>query len=222
MKMFGAPISPYCRKVQLVMAHKAIPFEWEFVTPGPDNHSYTEISPMGKIPAIQTEDGFTLADSSVIIAYLEKRFPNHSLYPTNPEDYAKALFFEEFADTALSEACTGLYFQKRIGPLAFGLPTNEDKVSEIMARSLPNALAILERLLPENGWIVNNQYSVADVAVGAMLISLPHMDIEIDNGTYPKTSQFLNTFMQREEVKTQIETENYAFATFQKQRMQTA
>ena len=61
---------------------------------------------MGKVPVIRDSamgSDATLPDSSVICAYLEKKQPNPALYPGEPFSLARALWYEEYADTALAE-----------------------------------------------------------------------------------------------------------------------
>ena len=61
-----------------------------------------EVSPLGRVPALKNDTDH-IADSAVIAAYLEKKFPDTTpLYPDDPAMYAKALWFENFADHVLS------------------------------------------------------------------------------------------------------------------------
>jgi len=52
----------------------------------------------------------------LIIAYLEKVHQENPLYPDDAEMLAKALWFEEFADTQLATAYNAIYFQRLVGP----------------------------------------------------------------------------------------------------------
>jgi glutathione S-transferase len=100
-KLLGAFGSPFVRKAYVALTEKGISFEHEQVIPFGVSPEYRKISPLGKIPAYQDGDK-TLADSSVIIAYLEKIHPLPALYPSDPYDYARALWFEEFGDGGLA------------------------------------------------------------------------------------------------------------------------
>jgi len=53
----------------------------------------------------------------VICAYLERTHPNPPLYPSDPYDYARALWFEEYADGGLVTVIgPKVFFQKVVGP----------------------------------------------------------------------------------------------------------
>src|SRR5262249_47350872 len=89
-----------------------------------------EISPLGRMPAYRDGD-LTLADSSVIIAYLERVHPSPALYPSDARDYARALWFEEYGDGGLSPIVgPKIFFQKIAGPAFFKLLTDEAVVNK--------------------------------------------------------------------------------------------
>ena len=78
--VYGVPASPFVRKVLVALTEKGIANDREDVIPVNVSAEYRKISPLGKIPAFRDGD-LTLADSSVIIAYLEKTKPEP------PEDF---------------------------------------------------------------------------------------------------------------------------------------
>jgi len=213
-QLYGVPLSPYCRKVQLAFAYREIPYELVATPPGGSGADFLLASPLRKIPAIKTEQGHQFADSSVIIAYFEKASNDKPLYPTDLGDFAKALFLEELADTKLSEAASALYFQLILSPTIYGKPADEKRVEQLKQELIPAQLALLETLLPESGWLVSNSYSVADVSVGAHLINLWHTDFKIDTNLYPRVATFFDAFMQREDVKKHLQTEQQALQHF--------
>ena len=86
------------------------------------NPEFRKLSPLGKIPAL-TDGDATLPDSSVICAYLERKYPERPLYPSDPYAYGRALWFEEYADSALV-AVIGpkIFFQKVVNPMLLRPP----------------------------------------------------------------------------------------------------
>ena len=72
--LYGAPLSPFVRKVRLCLLEKALDYQLEIITPFGQPAWYRELNPLGRIPALRDGD-FTLADSSVICQYLEERYP---------------------------------------------------------------------------------------------------------------------------------------------------
>ena len=71
MLLYGASASPFVRKVRVVLAEKGLAYEREDLIPINVSPEFRKISPLGKIPALRDGER-TLADSSVICAYLER------------------------------------------------------------------------------------------------------------------------------------------------------
>src|SRR5262245_9129477 len=98
MKLYGALLSPFVRKVKIMLEEKGIAHECENLIPLPKTPELLAMNPVGKIP-ILVDGELTIPDSSVICAYLEKTHPAPAVYPSDPAEYARALFLEEYADT---------------------------------------------------------------------------------------------------------------------------
>ncbi|MBL4631710.1 MAG: glutathione S-transferase N-terminal domain-containing protein, partial [Paraglaciecola sp.] len=96
--LHGVSASPYVRKVAAVLNTKNIEFTVNSIIPFGDKSELLALNPLGKIPVYQ-DDNVTLADSSVICAYLEKNHANTPIYPADATEYANALWLEKYADT---------------------------------------------------------------------------------------------------------------------------
>jgi glutathione S-transferase len=83
----GFGVSNYYNKLKLILLEKEIPFEEALVYPW-QRDTYWESSPLGKIPFIETEDG-GLSESQVILDYLEEKYPDKPLYPSQIYSRAK-------------------------------------------------------------------------------------------------------------------------------------
>lgn len=205
--LYGVPPSPFVRKAMLAHAYKNIPFEIKITMPGSEDEEFRQASPTGKVPAYKTDDGVAFADSSVIIAYLERISANNSLYPNNASAYAQALWFEEWADSELTQAISALYFQRIIGPKFFNHTTDLKRVDEILTALIPKVFDLLESRLTADHWLVGDELSVADIAVGGCLISLLHADYQIEQVKWPKVYSYNEQFLALSIVKEQIAIE---------------
>lgn len=207
--LYGVPPSPFVRKAMLVMAYKDVPFEFKVTFPGSDDPEFREASPLGKVPAFRTDDGFGFSDSSVITAYLERAYSQNPVYPADNNDFAKALWLEEFADTKMMDATAALYFQRVLGPKFFNHETDEARVKELEETLIPKQLDYVESQLQE-GWLVNDSFSIADISVGVNLMNLFHADFAIDPERWPKLASYNNRFMSEQQVKGQLAVEQQA------------
>src|SRR6185369_6385687 len=114
LKIHGALLSPFVRKVRVVLAEKQVPYELVPANPFEKSPAFLKLSPLGRIPALEDEHGRSLADSSVIAEYLEERFPEPALFPRDPYDRARVRWFDEYADGGMAASLTAKVFFQRV------------------------------------------------------------------------------------------------------------
>lgn len=73
------PLSPYCRKVRLVLAEKKLPFELRIERVWNRREEYLHLNPAGSVPTLVDDNGQVVADSSVICEYLDELYPDTPL-----------------------------------------------------------------------------------------------------------------------------------------------
>lgn len=208
----GVPLSPFVRKVRVVLAEKGIPYELRPVMPADPSEEFRRISPLGKIPVFQ-EGEFTLPDSSAIAAYLERAHPEPSLFPSDPQRYGRALWFEEYADSRLAETVGPVFFQRIVSPRVFKKPSDEELVRRTLAEKVPVAFDYLERELGDEEFLVGGRFSIADVAVATQLQSFRHAGEEIERAGWPRLARFAERVLSRPSFKDCIEEEGKLLAS---------
>ena len=108
LKIYGALLSPFVRKVRCVLTEKQVAYELVATNPFDKSSEFLRRSPLGRIPALEDEEGRSLADSTVIAEYLEERFPTPPLFPRDPYDRARVRWFDEYADGGRTPSCASL------------------------------------------------------------------------------------------------------------------
>ena len=210
LKLFGANPSPFVRKVKVVLAEKGLSFDQEQTSPFPPSAEFKKISPLGRIPAFQDGDK-TLADSSIISAYLERTHPQPSLYPTDPYGNARALWFEEYGDSGLSPIIGGkMFFNKVVGPLLMKLPFDEALFRKAEQEELPPMFSYLEGEL-KGDFIVGNSFTIGDISLGSQFVSLTLSGVTPDAAKWPKLSAYLGRIHSRPSFKPLIEGDKKMF-----------
>ena len=199
--LYGAPVSPFVRKVMVALAEKNIAYEHDPVVPAIAPAEFKrvskEVSPLGRIPAYRDGD-FSLADSSVIIAYLERVKSLPALYPSDTRDYARALWFEEYGDGGLAPIIGGkIFFQRIAGPAFFKQPTDEAVVSKAINEELPPLLDYLESQLGHGDWLVGSSFSIADVGVATQFAQASLCGVSPEAKRHPKLTAYVNRALAR-------------------------
>ncbi len=205
-RIHGVSASPFVRKVLIAMAEKGLPFETVPVMPFAPTPEFKKISPLGKIPVYEDGD-FFLADSSCILAYLEKAHPAPPLVPADPKLYGKALFLEEYADTRLAEAVGGVFFERVVKGVVLKQPVDEERVRKAVAEQVPAALDYLEAIGPDGEGIVGGRFGVADIAIGSQLVNLAHAGERIDPARHPRMAAYAERLHARPSFKALIDQE---------------
>ena len=81
MKLFYSPNSPYARKCRVVALEKGVALEQVAVDISTDPPELLKVNPLGKIPALVTDDGLNICDSPVICEYLDTLGKAEALTP---------------------------------------------------------------------------------------------------------------------------------------------
>jgi glutathione S-transferase len=204
--LWGVKASPYVRKVMVALSEKQIPYEQKEILPKvlleltgqvvPND--FLHASPLGKIPALQVNN-FCIADSSVISAYLDRKFITGSLlYPHNPEKYAKTLWFERYADTTLSDITyKKIFMENVIKPALLDQKSNREIVEYAMLNELPPILDYINESVTENLWIAGDHFSIADIAIVVQFLALKTSGFEISENRWLGIKSYLKKVLDR-------------------------
>ncbi len=206
LKLIGAHLSPFVRKVRVVLAEKNLSYEHDPMLPFGVSDEYKRMNPVGKIPTL-TDGDKVLPDSSAICVYLEKIQPEPSLYSDDAYELARTLWFEEFADSGFLNGTIVPFQQRILRPIFFKEETEEDKIEEALTVTLPPFFDYLERELGDNEWLIGGRFSLADIATAAQFVSFQHGDAEIDSARWPKLAAYIERVLARPSFKAIVEEE---------------
>jgi glutathione S-transferase len=207
MILYGSSLSPYVRKVLAYAGEKRI--ELDLQPTGFPNHSpeYLEASPFKKMPALRDGD-FTLADSSAIIQYLEAKFPEPALIPTEPRARGKVTWFDEFSDTILTSCGAKMFFNRVVAPRFLGREGDLAAADVAEREELPPILDYLERVVPDAGkFLVGDRITLADIAVASPFANLAHLKCKIDAGRHGRVQAYVDSILSRPSFATWVERE---------------
>lgn len=208
-KVIGAGLSPFVRKVRVALAEKGIPYEHDPMVPFGVSPEYKRKHPLGKIPLLEV-DGRPIPDSSAICAYLEKIQPQPALYPSDPFEHARAIWFEEFADAGLLAGAVHFFQQRVLQPLFFKKPGDEALVEKAASETLPPLFDYLEQELGGNDYLVGNRFTIGDLSVGSILVNYRHGKGEVSASRWPKLAAYLERVLGRPSFKGLIEEDRRA------------
>lgn len=194
--IYGANVSPFVRKVRVLLAEKGVDYTLEQINVFAPPDWFLAISPAKRIPVLRDTDiaeDFTIPDSSVICAYLERRHPEPAMYPADDADYARALFIEEYADSELMPAFGGGVFRPRIVfPLAKKVAPDEETVADAVANKLPPLYDVVNGWIAGKEFFVGDRLSIADISVASMFCNMRHAEVLPDPARWPDLAAYID------------------------------
>jgi glutathione S-transferase len=175
--LYDAARCPYCARARIVLAEKGVEFETVEIDLSDRPAWIYEKNPTGRVPVIE-EDGWALPESAVIMEFLEERYPEPPLLPTDPVGRATVRLLV-FRDHDLTDP----YYAFRRG---------EDGAAE----QLDAALARLDVDLYERDFLGGAEYGLADITYVPWIIRARDM-LGVNLSGYPSLGAWLERLEER-------------------------
>ncbi len=100
LELYQFEFAQYCEKVRLILDYKGLDYKKVEVTPGIGQLEVFKMSGQRQVPVLK--DGDTvIADSTEIALYLDRKYPEKPLIPTEPLLRGQCLLIEEWADESI-------------------------------------------------------------------------------------------------------------------------
>lgn len=209
--VYGAPLSPFVRKVRLFLAEKDLEYSLEIILPFGQPAWFRDLSPLGRIPALKDGD-FSLADSSVICQYLEDNYPEHPLLGRNAEQRAHVRWLEKYSDYELAPLCTFSVFRNRALKPSMGQPCDEAAVQSTLTEKLPAHFDYLEQALGTAEYFVGDSLTLADLAFACQVINMEHGGEQLDAQRWPNLAALYRRVNARPSVQALLPGEQKVLA----------
>ncbi|MEA5517086.1 glutathione S-transferase family protein [Nodularia sp. UHCC 0506] len=160
--------------IQWYLEELAVPYEFVMLDMQAGEHKqpeYLKINPMGKVPAIVDGD-FQLWESGAILLYLADKY---SKTPLSPEERGIFSQWVLFSNATLG---TGIFIE-----------ANRE-------REMPRLLTPLNEIFERQSFLLGDEFTVADVAVGSILAYIPIM-LKLDLSAYPGVLNYIQRMSER-------------------------
>jgi glutathione S-transferase len=178
--LYGVGLSPFVRKVRVVLAEKRIPYDHDPVMPSNPDPEYRKMSPLGKVPAFR-DGNHAFSDSSVICQYLFQRGVGVLLEPERPSELVGVPGVQRRLRVQALEVFGPKVFLPRIVEKEFmGKEPDEAAIQKVIDEQLPPRFDYLESQLGNGPYLVGKQLTIGDVAVASMFVTLFHAGEGVD------------------------------------------
>ena len=168
MLLYEHPLSSYAQKVKIALREKGVAFTAQLpagLGGGRDAPEFAVINPRLEVPVlVDGED--RIFDSTVILEYIEERWPDPALLPSMPGARAFARITEEVCDTHYEAVNWGyseiIWFRRAKGELAERMKTEAARQTVVLQSWLTERLG-------GDPWFGGGQFGWADAAVAPMV-----------------------------------------------------
>ena len=178
MKLVGSKTSPYVRKCRVILAERALPFEFVEESAWNAGTTVPRYNPLNKVPALVMDDGESIYDSRVICEYLDA-ISGGTLLPSDPAQRARVRRYEALGDGLADAGITVFLERKREA-------SRQDPAW--IARQLDKvkaALAAIEVAIGGGDYLGGKQPNMADIACACALFwsefRMPELNVRQDH-----------------------------------------
>jgi RNA polymerase-associated protein len=183
--LYDAARCPFCARVRIVLAEKGVPYETVEIDLADRPAWLYEKNPRGKVPVLE-EDDVIVPESSVIMEYLEERYPEPALLPADPADRAAArLWIWDF--------------DRRLGDDYYAARRGADGADELLA----GRLAALDMWLEGHRYLAGAAYSLADIAYVPWLLRAQQL-LGVDLAPFEALSRWVDELVTRSAVAAEL------------------
>jgi glutathione S-transferase len=173
--LYHLPLSPFSRKVRLVLAEKRLPFELRLEKVWERRPEYVDLNPAGTVPTLIEDNGLAVPDSGVICEYLEEAYPDTPLMGRTLAERVEVrrlvAWFDGKFNAEVTRSLLGEKFEKRL--MGRGNPDATAMRTGYLA--IRHHMQYIGWLSETRKWLGGATISFADFAAAAHLSALDYI-----------------------------------------------
>jgi len=181
MQLFSGTTCPFSQRCRFVLFEKSMDFEIRDIDLYNKPEDIAVMNPYGQVPILVERD-LVLYESNIINEYLDERFPHPQLMPVDPVMRARTRLFLYNFEKELFVHVTVLENRFETDPAK----------QEAARTSIRDRLCTLAPVLVKNKYMLDDEFSMLDVAIAPLLWRLDHYGIEL-----PKTAAPVQKYAER-------------------------
>lgn len=158
---YDAGLSPFGQKVKMGLLEKGLSFDHRLPDLSAPTPEFLAASPRREVPAL-IDSGLALFDATIILEYLDDKWPYMPLLPASPDERARVRMIEEICDSRFEAIIFGMTeiiaFKRASGEVA-------DKILAQGRADVEAMLAWLDQRLGQAQWFNGATFGYGDIAV---------------------------------------------------------
>jgi glutathione S-transferase len=172
MKLINAKASPFGRKVAIALIEKGIPFEMIFDEPWSDQTCTPQYNPLEQLPILIADDGEVTFDSTLILEWIERRFPSPPLLPPDDDGIIATKRLQVLAEGVMMAAGSIVSELSRPNPGRAWMERQKRKVI--------GGIDAIEHQVRGKEFAIGSRFGQADIGIGCNLSMLTFLATDLD------------------------------------------
>jgi glutathione S-transferase len=168
-------LSPFCRKVRIVLHEKKIDFDMKVENVWERRNDFLALNPAGEVPVLVEPGGTALSGGDVICEFMDEIHPEPPLVGRHPLERAEVrrlvAWFDQKFNSEVTENLVGEKIMKRF--LQLGAP--DSKAIRAGNSNIHTHLSYISYLIERRKWLAGNELTLADIAAAAHLSTIDYL-----------------------------------------------
>ncbi|MGZ9809506.1 FtsZ-binding protein FzlA [Pseudoroseicyclus sp. H15] len=173
-RLYHHPLSPFCRKVRLVLAEKRIEVELVEERYWVKEPEFLRRNPAGKVPVLRM-GGRMMAESGAICEFLDETVADPPLMPKTPEARYEVRRLNGWFDDKFNREVTEKLMGERVFRKIMGTGYPDSANVKAGAKAIKWHIRYMEHLLEQRRWLAGNEMTMADFTAAAQLSCLDYI-----------------------------------------------
>ena len=186
MTLFSDPRDHYSHRVRMVLCEKGVSVDVVDVAPSQRPEDLSEINPYGTLPTLLDRE-LVLYKSTVIMEYLDERFPHPPLLPVYPVARAQCRLLMHRIE---------LDWSKRVDVLMAG--RGRETAMDKARKELRESLAAIAPVFADRPFFMNEDFTLVDCFVAPILWRLNALDLKLSARQLKPIQRYMTNMFERD------------------------
>ena len=186
MILFSDPENHYSHRVRMVLREKGVTVEIIDVDPSNKPEDLLEVNPYGTLPTLLDRD-LVLYQSTVIMEYLDERFPHPPLLPVYPVARAQCRLLMHRIEVDWSEKVDLLVLGK-----------GREVALEKARKELRESLVAIAPVFADRPFFMSEEFTLVDCFVAPILWRLSELDLNLTNRQIKPIERYMKEVFERD------------------------
>ena len=186
MTLFSDPRDHYSHRVRMVLCEKGVSVDVVDVDPLQISENLSEVNPYGTLPTLLDRE-LVLYKSTVIMEYLDERFPHPPLLPVYPVARAQCRLLMHRIE---------LDWSKRVDVLMAG--RGRETAMDKARKELRESLAAIAPVFADRPFFMNEEFTLVDCFVAPILWRLNALDLKLSARQLKPIQRYMTNMFERD------------------------